>query len=235
MCIRDRIKERHGRLNNPVTGQVFENIDEVPLDDQAVYQMLSRGGTPGIFQFESNLANDKLRAMKCDRFDDLVATNALIRPGPLDSGMTDVYIDRKVGRQDVTYPDPSLKAILEPTYGVIVYQEQVMRIASELAGFTLGEADVLRKAVGKKISELIRKELGKFVDRCVERGIERQVALELSNQIETFGRYGFNLSHSAAYSLISYHTAWLKAHYPCLLYTSPSPRDLSTSRMPSSA
>ena len=152
--------------------------------------------------------------MKCDRFDDLVATNALIRPGPLASGMTDVYIDRKVGRQDVTYPDPSLKAILEPTYGVIVYQEQVMRIASELAGFTLGEADVLRKAVGKKISELIRKELGKFVDRCVERGIERQVALELSNQIETFGRYGFNLSHSAAYSLISYHTAWLKAHYP---------------------
>ncbi|MCH2460333.1 MAG: DNA polymerase III subunit alpha [Gemmatimonadetes bacterium] len=210
----EMIKERHGRLNNPVTGQVFENIDEVPLDDQAVYQMLSRGGTPGIFQFESNLANDKLRAMKCDRFDDLVATNALIRPGPLDSGMTDVYIDRKVGRQDVTYPDPSLKAILEPTYGVIVYQEQVMRIASELAGFTLGEADVLRKAVGKKISELIRKELGKFVDRCVERGIERQVALELSNQIETFGRYGFNLSHSAAYSLISYHTAWLKAHYP---------------------
>ncbi len=210
----EMVKERHGRLSNPVTGQVFENIDEVPLDDQAVYQMLSRGGTPGIFQFESNLANDKLRAMKCDRFDDLVATNALIRPGPLDSGMTDVYIDRKVGRQDVTYPDPSLKAILEPTYGVIVYQEQVMRIASELAGFTLGEADVLRKAVGKKISELIRKELGKFVDRCVERGIERQVALELSNQIETFGRYGFNLSHSAAYSLISYHTAWLKAHYP---------------------
>lgn len=210
----EMIKKRHGQLKNPVTNQVFDAMDAVPLDDQAVYRMLARGGTLGVFQFESNLANDKLRAMKCDRFDDLVATNALIRPGPLDSGMTDVYIDRKVGRQDVTYPHPSLETILEPTYGVIVYQEQVMRIASELAGFTLGEADVLRKAVGKKISELIREELGKFVDRCVERGVERQVALELSNQIETFGRYGFNLSHSAAYSLISYHTAWLKAHYP---------------------
>lgn len=210
----EMIKKRHGQLKNPVTNQVFDAMDAVPLDDQAVYRMLARGGTLGVFQFESNLANDKLRAMKCDRFDDLVATNALIRPGPLDSGMTDVYIDRKVGRQDVTYPHPSLETILEPTYGVIVYQEQVMRIASELAGFTLGEADVLRKAVGKKISELIREELSKFVDRCVERGVERQVALELSNQIETFGRYGFNLSHSAAYSLISYHTAWLKAHYP---------------------
>ena len=99
--------------------------------------------------------------------------------------------------------------MLEPTYGVIGYQEQVMRIASELAGFTLGEADVLRKAVGKKIAELIKEELGKFVERAVERGVEKRIALELSSQIETFGRYGFNRSHSAAYSLISYHTAWL--------------------------
>jgi DNA polymerase-3 subunit alpha len=152
--------------------------------------------------------------MRCDRFEDLVATNALIRPGPLDSGMTDVFIDRKLGRKAVTYPHPSLEKVLEPTYGVIVYQEQVMRIASELAGFTLGEADVLRKAVGKKIAELIREELGKFVERSVERGVDRRIALELSTQIETFGRYGFNLSHSAAYSLISYHTAWFKTHYP---------------------
>ncbi len=208
------VKERYGALRNPDTGDVFEAMDDVPLDDPAVYRMLARGGTGGIFQFESNLANDKLRAMKCDRFDDLVATNALIRPGPLDSGMTDVYIDRKLGRKQVSYPHPALEKILEPTYGVIVYQEQVMRIASELAGYSLGDADVLRKAVGKKIAELIREELGKFVDRCVERGVDRHVALELSTQIETFGRYGFNLSHSAAYSLISYHTAWLKAHYP---------------------
>jgi DNA polymerase-3 subunit alpha len=208
------VKARHGELRNPDTGDVYADIDAVPLDDQAVYRMIARGGTAGVFQFESNLANDKLRAMKCDRFDDLVATNALIRPGPLDSGMTDVYIDRKTGKQEVTYPHPSLESILKPTYGVIVYQEQVMLIASELAGFTLGEADVLRKAVGKKISELIREELGKFVERSVERGVDRRIALELSTQIETFGRYGFNLSHSAAYSLISYHTAWLKTHYP---------------------
>jgi DNA polymerase-3 subunit alpha len=208
------VKARHGALRHPETGEVFASMDDVPLDDPAVYRMLARGGTAGVFQFESNLANDKLRAMRCDRFQDLVATNALIRPGPLDSGMTDVYIDRKLGRKQVTYPHPSLKRILEPTYGVIVYQEQVMRIASELAGFTLAEADVLRKAVGKKDAELIRAELGKFVDRCVARGVDRHVATDLADQIETFGRYGFNLSHSAAYSLISYHTAWLKAHYP---------------------
>ncbi len=208
------VKAKHGELRNPETGEGYASMDEVPLDDPSVYRMLARGGTAGIFQFESSLANDKLRSMKCDRFGDLVATNALIRPGPLDSGMTDVYIDRKTGRAPVTYPHPSLESILEPTYGVIVYQEQVMRIASALAGFTLGEADVLRKAVGKKIAELIKKELGKFVDRCVERGVDKRVAVDLSEQIETFGRYGFNLSHSAAYSLISYHTAWLKAHYP---------------------
>ena len=208
------VRARQGELRNPETGEVFASMDDVPLDDPAVYRMLARGGTAGIFQFESNLANDKLRAMKCDRFEDLVATNALIRPGPLDSGMTDVYIDRKVGRQPVTYPHPSLENILESTYGVIVYQEQVLRIASELAGFSFGEADVLRKAVGKKIAELIREELGKFVDRCVERGVDRHVALDLSTQIETFGRYGFSRNHSAPYSLISYHTGWLKAHYP---------------------
>ena len=208
------VRERHGALRNPDTKEVYEDIDQLPLDDQAVYRMLARGGTAGVFQFESSLANDKLRAMKCDRFDDLVATNALIRPGPLDSGMTDVYINRKLGKEPVTYPHPSLESILEPTYGVIVYQEQVMRIASELAGFTLGEADVLRKAVGKKIAELIRTELDKFVERSVERGVDRRIALELATQIETFGRYGFNLSHSAAYSLIAYHTAWLKVYYP---------------------
>jgi len=208
------VKARCGKLANPDTGESYESVDDVPLDDPAVYRMMSHGGTSGIFQFESNLANDKLRAMRCDRFEDLVATNALIRPGPLDSGMTDVFIERKVGRQAVTYPHPDLERILEPTYGVIVYQEQVMRIASELAGFTLGEADVLRKAVGKKIAKLIKAELGKFVERAVERGVERRIAEELADQILTFGRYGFNRSHSAAYSLVSYQTAWLKVHYP---------------------
>ncbi len=208
------VRARHGKLANPETGEEYETIDDVPLDDPAVYRMMARGGTLGIFQFESNLANDKLRAMRCDRFEDLVATNALIRPGPLDSGMTDVFIQRKLGKQAVSFPHPDLEKVLEPTYGVIVYQEQVMRIASELAGFTLGEADVLRKAVGKKDAELIRKELDRFVGRAVEREVDRRVAEDLAEQIETFGRYGFNRSHSAAYSLISYQTAWLKAHFP---------------------
>jgi DNA polymerase-3 subunit alpha len=208
------VRARYGKLANPDTDEEYGTIDDVPLDDPAVYKMMARGGTAGVFQFESNLANDKLRAMRCDQFEDLVATNALIRPGPLDSGMTDVFIQRKLGRQQVTYPHPDLEKVLEPTYGVIVYQEQVMRIASELAGFTLGEADVLRKAVGKKDAELIKQELGRFVERSVERGVDARIAEELADQIETFGRYGFNRSHSAAYSLVSYHTAWLKAHYP---------------------
>ena len=176
--------------------------------------MLARGGTSGVFQFESALATDKLRAMRCDRFEDLIATNALIRPGPLDSGMTDVYIRRKLGQERVTYPHPDLEPILRPTFGVIVYQEQVMRIANVLAGFTLGEADVLRKAVGKKNAKLIKEQLGTFVSKAVERGVDRRIADDLADQIETFGRYGFNRSHSAAYSLLSYHTAWLKTHYP---------------------
>ena len=208
------VKARYGKLTNPETDASYDTIDDLPLDDPAVYKMLARGGNAGIFQFESNLANDKLRAMRCDRFEDLVATNALIRPGPLDSGMTDVFIERKLGRQAVSYPHPSLEKVLEPTHGVIVYQEQVMRIASELAGFTLGEADVLRKAVGKKDAKLIKEELGKFVERSVERGVDKKIAVDLGDQIETFGRYGFNRSHSAAYSILSYQTAWLKAHYP---------------------
>ena len=208
------VRDRHGALIHPETGQTYDSIEDVPLDDATVYRMLARGGTPGVFQFESSLATDKLRAMRCDRFDDLVATNALIRPGPLDSGMTDVYVKRKIGAESVRYAHPELEPVLEPTYGVIVYQEQVMRIVNVLAGYSLGEADVLRKAVGKKIQELIDKELANFVSRCIERGVDETVARELASQIETFGRYGFNKSHSAAYSLLSYQTAWLKAHYP---------------------
>lgn len=210
----EMVRQRLGALCHPVSGDVYASMDEVPLDDPAVYRMLARGGTNGVFQFESNLAIDKLRAMKCDRFDDLVATNALIRPGPLDSGMTDVYIRRKLGHEPVTYAHQDLQKALEPTYGIIVYQEQVMRIANVLAGYTLGEADMFRKAVGKKDAALIKKELGRFIRRAVERGVDRRLAEDLADQIETFGRYGFNKSHSAAYSLISYHTAWLKAHYP---------------------
>ena len=205
---------RTGELRHPETGTVFESMDDVPLDDPAVYKMLARGGTSGVFQFESKLAIEKLRAMRCDRFNDLVATNALIRPGPLDSGMADAYIRRKTGREKVQYDHPDLQPILESTYGIIVYQEQVMRIANVLGGYNLAEADVLRKAMGKKIAALIRKELRQFIKRAIARGVAKGTAETLAEQIETFGRYGFNLSHSAAYSIIAYQTAWLKAQYP---------------------
>ena len=195
------------------TGQ-RPDLDALGDDDADVYRMLRAGRTTGVFQFESPLATDMLRAMRCDRFDDLVASNALMRPGPLDAGMHRVYQKRKRGEEPVVYALPELEPILEPTYGVITYQEQVMRIAQVLAGISLAEADVLRKAVGKKDAELIKKELGKFVEKAVGRGYNKKIIEDLAGQIETFGRYGFNKSHSVAYSIISYHTAWLKAHYP---------------------
>ncbi len=190
------------------------DVDALDLEDPKVYALLRSGRTAGVFQFESALATDCLRNMKCDRFDDLVATNALLRPGPLDTGMHLVFINRKLGRERVRYPHPALQEILEPTYGVITYQEQVMRIANVLAGFSLAEADVLRKAVGKKDKELIQQELGRFVERAMAKGHPRRVVEEIAAQIETFGRYGFNKSHSVAYSVLSYQTAWLKTYYP---------------------
>ena len=190
------------------------DLDQCDLDDPAVYALLSEGRTAGVFQFESPLGTQMLRQLRADRFDDLVATNALVRPGPLDSGMHQVYLRRKRGEEAVRYPHPDLQEVLEPTYGVILYQEQLMRIANVLAGFSLAEADVLRKAVGKKDPKLIEQELKRFVDRCVERGHDQRLARDLAGQIRTFGRYGFNKSHAVAYSLLSFQTAWLKAHYP---------------------
>jgi DNA polymerase-3 subunit alpha len=190
------------------------DLDTLPLEDEATFRMLRAGKTAGVFQFESPLATDMVKSMRADRFDDLVASNALMRPGPLDAGMHKVYIRRKKGEEPVSYALPELEEILSTTYGVITYQEQVMRIAQKLAGISLAEADVLRKAVGKKDPELIRKELGKFVEKAIARGYDAAIIEEIAAQIETFGRYGFNKSHSVAYSIISFHTAWLKAHYP---------------------
>ena len=190
------------------------DLDTLALDDEATYRMLRAGRTAGVFQFESALATDVLRSMRCDRFDDLVASNALLRPGPLDAGMHKVYIRRKKGEEPVSYALPELETILSSTYGVITYQEQVMRIAQVLAGISLAEADVLRKAVGKKDAALISQELGKFETKAVARGHDPKIIRELAGQIETFGRYGFNKSHSVAYSVVAYHTAYLKAHYP---------------------
>src|SRR4030095_16740980 len=154
------------------TGERLD-MDAVPFDDPAAYALLRTGRTAGIFQFESPLATDTLRAIKCDRFDDLGACNALLRPGPLDAGMHTVFIRRKLGQERVTYLHPLLKEIIEPTYGVITYHEQVMRIANVLAGFSLAEADVLRKAVGKKDQELANQEVAKFVERAGARGHPR--------------------------------------------------------------
>jgi len=199
------IEERHGDKID---------LDAVDLDDPGVYALLRQGHTAGVFQFESALATDMLRQIRVDRFDDLVAANALMRPGPLDSGMHQVYMRRKRGEEQVRYPHPDLREVLAPTYGVILYQEQVMQIANVLAGYSLAEADVLRKAVGKKNQELIESELQRFVDRAAERGHDRRTAQEIAAQIQTFGRYGFNKSHSVAYSILSFQTAWLKASYP---------------------
>ncbi len=195
------------------SGQEID-LDAIPYDDPETYRMLRLGRTVGVFQFESPLATDMLRAMRCDRFDDLVASNALMRPGPLDAGMHKVYQRRKRGEEPVVYALPELEAILQPTYGVITYQEQVMRIAQVLAGISLAEADVLRKAVGKKDADLIKQELDKFISKAVARGYKRDIIEELAAQIETFGRYGFNKSHSVAYSVLSFQTAWLKCHHP---------------------
>ena len=201
----EMVRDRHGIELEP---------DRLDLGDPEVYALLRSGRTAGIFQFESPLATDCLRNMKCDRFDDLVAANALLRPGPLDTGMHQVFINRKLGREPVRYPHPELREVLEPTYGVITYQEQVMRIANVLAGYSLAEADVLRKAVGKKIRELIQEELRRFVERATAKGHDRRTIEEIAAQIETFGRYGFNKSHAVAYSILSYQTAWFKTRYP---------------------
>src|SRR5207247_2012464 len=170
------VAERHG---------VTLDMNALDLEDPQVYQLLGSGRTAGVFQFESPLATDCLRSMRCDRFDDLVATNALLRPGPLDTGMHLVFINRKLGREPVRYPHPALVQILQPTYGVITYQEQVMRIANVLAGFSLAEADVLRKAVGKKDKELIQHELGRFVERALALGHDRRVIEDGAGAIES--------------------------------------------------
>jgi DNA polymerase III subunit alpha len=195
------------------TGDTLD-IDTVPLDDAKTYQIFQDGQTYGIFQFESSGMRDILRKAKPQRLDDLIALNALYRPGPLRSGMVDDFIARKQGRTEVKYELPQLESVLSDTYGVIAYQEQVMRISNVVAGFTLGEADLLRKAMGKKNAEVMAKMRGTFVAGAVKLGTNEKKAAHLFDLMEHFAGYGFNKSHSTAYAFLAYQTAYLKANYP---------------------
>ncbi len=189
-------------------------VESLPLDDAGTYALFASARTAGVFQFESSGMQDILRKLKPDRFDDLVALNALFRPGPIGSGMIDDYIERRHGRKAIEYIVPPLEEILGVTYGVIVYQEQVMQIASRLAGFTLGEADLLRRAMGKKKKDVMGAQRERFVKGCRARGISEKDAKRIFELMEYFAGYGFNKAHSTAYALVAYRTAWLKAHYP---------------------
>ncbi len=201
------------RLIAERTGKEPE-IDRIPIDDRETYEMLSRGETAGVFQLESSGMRTILRELKPEVFEDIVALVALYRPGPLGSGMVEDFIKNKHGIKKVKYLHPKLEPVLKDTYGVILYQEQVMRIASDLAGFTLGEADLLRRAMGKKKPEIIAGLRAQFIKGAQNNGVNEKVAAQIFDLMEYFAGYGFNKSHSAAYAMVSYQTAYLKANYP---------------------
>lgn len=192
---------------------VIIDLNTLPLNDPKTYTLLCGGNTTGVFQLESSGITEMVVRLKPSCFDDIVAILALYRPGPLDAGMVDHYIERKHGREPISYLHPLMKDILMDTYGVILYQEQIMQLARALSGYSLGEADLLRKAMGKKNPEEMAKQKTRFVTGAVEKGISPKLADEIFQQMETFARYGFNRSHTAAYALVSFQTAYLKAHY----------------------
>ncbi|MFK7964804.1 MAG: DNA polymerase III subunit alpha [Burkholderiaceae bacterium] len=202
----DSIRERHPDLNL--------DLNELAFTDPAAYQVLKDANTTAVFQLESDGMKKLLKKLAPDRFEDIIAVLALYRPGPLGSGMVDDFILRKKGQQEIDYFHPDLKQTLEPTYGVIVYQEQVMQIAQIIGGYTLGGADLLRRAMGKKKAEEMAKHRDTFVAGAVEKGYEDKLANQLFDLMAMFAEYGFNKSHTAAYAVVTYHTAWLKAHYP---------------------
>ncbi len=195
------------------------DIDRIPLDDKKTYDMLQKAETTAVFQLESRGMKELIKKLKPDCLEDMIALVALFRPGPLQSGMVDDFINRKHGRAPLSYPHPDyqyagLEPVLKPTYGIILYQEQVMQIAQVMAGYTLGGADMLRRAMGKKKPEEMAKQRGGFIEGCANNGIDAELAGNIFDLVEKFAGYGFNKSHSAAYGLVSYQTAWLKAHYP---------------------
>jgi len=188
------------------------DISKVPFDDEETYKLLQRGDTTGVFQLESSGMKRYLRELKPTQFEDIIAMIALYRPGPLE--LIPEYILRKHGKKKIEYLHPKLEPILKDTYGICIYQEQLMKIAQELAGFTLGEADILRKAVGKKIEDLLLAQKEKFINGMIKNGISKEIAYKIWEWILPFARYGFNASHSTAYAMIAYQTAYLKAHFP---------------------
>ncbi|MGB7468625.1 MAG: DNA polymerase III subunit alpha, partial [Candidatus Acidiferrum sp.] len=190
------------------------DIDNLTLDDPETYKLFARGDTTAIFQFESHGMRDILRRYQPSRIEDLTALNALYRPGPIQGGMIDDFINRKTGKTKVSYELPQLKGILEETYGVILYQEQVMQIANLLASFSLGEADILRRAMGKKKKEEMAAQRAKFMAGCLANKVPEKKAEKTFDLMEEFAGYGFNKSHSCAYALLAYQTAYLKTHYP---------------------
>ncbi|MCB1750348.1 MAG: DNA polymerase III subunit alpha [Gammaproteobacteria bacterium] len=203
-------------VNRDRREQGLEQIDitAVPMDDEASFNMLKRCETTAVFQLESRGMKELIKKLQPDCFEDITALVALFRPGPLQSGMVDDFIARKHGQQEVVYPHADLEPILKPTYGVILYQEQVMQIAQVLAGYSLGGADLLRRAMGKKKPAEMAKQRTVFVQGAVSRGVDADTATYIFDLMEKFAGYGFNKSHSAAYALVSYQTMWLKAHYP---------------------
>ena len=190
------------------------DIDDVPLDDEKTYKLFADGQTYGVFQFESSGMRELLRKARPERLDDLIALNALYRPGPLKSGMVDDFIARKQGKTEVKYELPALAPILSDTYGVIAYQEQVMRIAAVLAGFSMGQSDVLRKAMGKKDPKVMAKQREAFMQGALAKGVNEKKAKKIFDLMEFFAGYGFNKSHSTTYALLAYQTAYLKANFP---------------------
>ncbi|MDO7598231.1 MAG: DNA polymerase III subunit alpha [Pseudomonadota bacterium] len=190
------------------------DITNLPLDDKPSYDLLKRAETTAVFQLESRGMKELIKRLQPDTFEDIVALVALFRPGPLQSGMVDDFVNRKHGRAKVDYPHPDLEPVLKPTYGVIVYQEQVMQIAQVLAGYSLGGADMLRRAMGKKKAEEMAQQRVLFLEGAQKRDIDEKTAGPIFDLMEKFAEYGFNKSHSAAYALVAYQTAWLKAHYP---------------------
>ena len=202
-----------------VLGEDPISIEAIPLDDPKTFKLLQAAETTAVFQLESRGMKDLIKRLQPDSLEDMIALVALFRPGPLDSGMVDDFVNRKHGRAKVAYPDvkyqhEKLEPILKPTYGVIVYQEQVMQIAQELAGYSLGGADMLRRAMGKKKPEEMAKQRSTFADGAKSQGVDPDLAMKIFDLVEKFAGYGFNKSHSAAYAVVSYQTAWLKAHYP---------------------